>query len=122
MTRELAMVHAREGIRLNSLCPGPLQTPLLMDFLDTPEKKERRMVHIPMGRFGEAIEQAKGALFLASDDSSFITGTGESGQASGARLRADVSFSSRRLQGRWRNQLLLRCASRLLFLDPFARS
>lgn len=78
MTRELAMVHAREGIRLNNLCPGPLQTPLLMDFLDTPEKKERRMVHIPMGRFGEAIEQAKGALFLASDDSSFITGTGGS--------------------------------------------
>ncbi len=75
MTRELAMVHAREGIRLNSLCPGPLQTELLMNFLDTPEKKERRMVHIPLGRFGEAIEQAKGALFLASDDSSFITGT-----------------------------------------------
>ncbi|KAL8290027.1 hypothetical protein RQP46_002966 [Phenoliferia psychrophenolica] len=75
MTRELAMVHAREGIRLNSLCPGPLQTELLMNFLDTPEKKERRMVHIPMGRFGEAIEQAKGALFLASSDSSFVTGT-----------------------------------------------
>ncbi|SCV70934.1 BQ2448_3696 [Microbotryum intermedium] len=75
MTRELAMVHAREGIRLNNLCPGPLQTELLMSFLDTPEKKERRMVHIPMGRFGEAIEQAKAALFLASDDSSFITGT-----------------------------------------------
>ncbi|GAA5863185.1 hypothetical protein JCM5296_005339 [Sporobolomyces johnsonii] len=75
MTRELAMVHAREGIRLNSLCPGPLKTELLMNFLDTPEKKNRRMVHIPMGRFGEAVEQAKAALFLASDDSSFITGT-----------------------------------------------
>lgn len=76
MTRELAMVHAREGIRINSLCPGPLKTELLMKFLDTPEKKERRMVHIPMGRFGEAVEQARAAAFLASDDSSFITGTG----------------------------------------------
>lgn len=75
MTRELAMVHARDGIRINSLCPGPLRTPLLMDFLDTPEKRERRLVHLPMGRFGEAIEQAKGALFLASDDSSYVTGT-----------------------------------------------
>ncbi|KIM67851.1 hypothetical protein SCLCIDRAFT_20841 [Scleroderma citrinum Foug A] len=75
MTRELAMVHAREGIRLNSVCPGPLKTPLLMDFLNTPEKRDRRLVHLPMGRFGEAIEVAKGALFLASDDSSYVTGT-----------------------------------------------
>ncbi|KAF8631125.1 hypothetical protein AX15_002472 [Amanita polypyramis BW_CC] len=75
MTRELAMVHAREGIRVNSLCPGPLKTPLLMDFLNTPEKRDRRLVHLPMGRFGEAIEQAKAALFLASDESSYITGT-----------------------------------------------
>ncbi|GAA6010115.1 hypothetical protein JCM11491_005874 [Sporobolomyces phaffii] len=75
MTRELAMVHAREGIRINSLCPGPIRTDLLMNFLDTPEKKNRRLIHVPMGRFGEAVEQAKGALFLASDDSSFITGT-----------------------------------------------
>ncbi|KAI0723017.1 short-chain dehydrogenase [Earliella scabrosa] len=75
MTRELAMVHAREGIRLNSICPGPLKTPLLMDFLNTEEKRQRRMVHLPMGRFGEAIEVAKGALFLASDDSSYMTGT-----------------------------------------------
>ncbi|KAI9001293.1 short-chain dehydrogenase [Trametes punicea] len=75
MTRELAMVHAREGIRINSICPGPLKTPLLMDFLNTQEKRDRRLVHLPMGRFGEAIEVAKGALFLASDDSSYMTGT-----------------------------------------------
>lgn len=74
MTRELAMVHAREGIRVNSVCPGPLHTPLLMDFLNTQEKRDRRLVHLPMGRFGEAIEIAKGALFLASDDSSYVTG------------------------------------------------
>ncbi|KAH6578284.1 hypothetical protein BASA50_007017 [Batrachochytrium salamandrivorans] len=75
MTRELATIHARENIRVNALCPGPLRTPLLMDFLNTEEKKERRMVHVPMGRFGEAIEQAYSALFLASDESSYITGT-----------------------------------------------
>ena len=66
MTRELAMVHPREGIRLNSLCPGPLKTPLLMDFLNTDEKKQRRLVHLPMGRFGEAVELAQAALFCAS--------------------------------------------------------
>lgn len=75
MTRELAMVHAREGIRVNSICPGPLKTPLLMDFLNTPEKRERRLTHLPMGRFGEAVEIAQGALFLASDESSYVTGT-----------------------------------------------
>jgi NAD(P)-dependent dehydrogenase (short-subunit alcohol dehydrogenase family) len=75
MTRELAVVHARQGIRVNALCPGPLNTPLLMKYLDTPEKQHRRLVHIPMGRFGEAAEMAKGALFLASDDASFVTGT-----------------------------------------------
>ena len=75
MTRELAVVHAREGIRVNALCPGPLNTPLLMKYLDTPEKRQRRLVHIPMGRFGEAAEMARGALFLASDEASFVTGT-----------------------------------------------
>jgi len=75
MTRELAVIHAREGIRVNALCPGPLRTELLMKFLDTEEKKQRRLVHIPMGRFGLAEEIAKSALFLASDDSSYITGT-----------------------------------------------
>jgi NAD(P)-dependent dehydrogenase (short-subunit alcohol dehydrogenase family) len=75
MTRELAVVHARESIRVNALCPGPLRTELLMKFLDTEEKKQRRLVHIPMGRFGEAAEMAKAALWLASDDSSYVTGT-----------------------------------------------
>ncbi|GAK65168.1 short-chain dehydrogenase [Moesziomyces antarcticus] len=74
MTRELAMVHAREGIRVNSLCPGPLQTPLLMDFLNTPEKLNRRLTHLPLGRFGEAVEQAKAVLFLATDESSYVLG------------------------------------------------
>ena len=75
MTRELSVVHAREHIRVNALCPGPLRTELLMKFLDTEEKRQRRLVHIPMGRFGEADEMARAALFLASDDSSYITGT-----------------------------------------------
>ena len=75
LTRELAVIHAREGIRVNALCPGPLRTELLMKFLDTEEKKQRRLVHIPMGRFGEAAEMAKAALFLASDDASYVTGT-----------------------------------------------
>ncbi len=74
MTRELAVVHARENIRVNALCPGPLRTELLMKFLDTDEKKQRRLVHVPMGRFGEAREIAKAALFLASDDASYVTG------------------------------------------------
>jgi NAD(P)-dependent dehydrogenase (short-subunit alcohol dehydrogenase family) len=74
LTRELAVIHARENIRVNALCPGPLKTKLLMDFLDTEEKRQRRLVHIPMGRFGEAHEIAKGALFLASDESSYVTG------------------------------------------------
>ncbi|HET9209969.1 MAG TPA: glucose 1-dehydrogenase [Thermoanaerobaculia bacterium] len=74
MTRELAVIHAREGIRVNALCPGPLRTELLMKYLDTEEKRQRRLVHIPMGRFGEAGEIAKAALFLASDESSFTTG------------------------------------------------
>lgn len=75
MTREMAAIHAREGIRINALCPGPLRTELLMKYLNTEEKKQRRLVHIPMGRFGEAHEIAQAALFLASDESSFVTGT-----------------------------------------------
>jgi NAD(P)-dependent dehydrogenase (short-subunit alcohol dehydrogenase family) len=75
LTRELAVIHARENIRVNALCPGPLRTELLMKFLDTEQKRQRRLVHIPIGRFGEAAEIARSALFLASDDSSFVTGT-----------------------------------------------
>lgn len=74
MTRELAAIHARENIRVNALCPGPLRTELLMKYLNTEERRQRRLVHIPMGRFGEAAEIAKAALFLASDESSFTTG------------------------------------------------
>lgn len=75
LTRELAIVHARENIRVNALCPGPLRTELLMKFLDTEEKRQRRLVHIPMGRFGESAEIAQAALYLASDESSYVTGT-----------------------------------------------
>lgn len=75
MTRELATIHARENIRVNALCPGPLHTELLMKYLNTQEKKQRRLVHIPMGRFGQAREIAQSVLFLASDESSFVTGS-----------------------------------------------
>jgi NAD(P)-dependent dehydrogenase (short-subunit alcohol dehydrogenase family) len=74
MSRELAVIHAREKIRVNALCPGPLRTELLMKYLDTEEKRQRRLVHVPMGRFGEAEEIARAALWLASDESSFTTG------------------------------------------------
>jgi len=74
LSRELAIIHARENIRVNALCPGPLRTELLMKFLDTEAKKQRRLVHIPIGRFGEAREMAQAALFLASEESSYMTG------------------------------------------------
>ena len=74
MTREIAAVHARQGIRANALCPGPVLTPLLAQYLSDDDKRNRRLVHIPMGRFGEATEMVNGALFLASDESSFMTG------------------------------------------------
>lgn len=75
LTRELAMVHAREGFRFNSLCPAPLNTPLLQDWLgDDQPKRLRREIHFPAGRFGEAIEQAQAVLFLASDEASFVNG------------------------------------------------
>lgn len=74
LSRELAAIHARERIRVNALCPGPLRTELLMKFLNTEEKKKRRLVHLPQGRFGESAEIAKAALFLASDDASHVNG------------------------------------------------
>jgi len=74
LSKELAVTHARENIRVNALCPGPLRTPLLMNYLNTEEKKNRRLIHVPIGRFGEPIEVANAALFLASNESSYITG------------------------------------------------
>jgi NAD(P)-dependent dehydrogenase (short-subunit alcohol dehydrogenase family) len=74
MTREIAVEYARKGIRCNALCPGPIETPLLLALLSDEAKKRRRFVHIPMGRLGHAEELAKAALFLASDDSSYMTG------------------------------------------------
>ena len=74
LSRELGVQFAREGIRVNALCPGPINTPLLQElFAKDPERAARRMVHIPMGRFGEANEIAAAVAFLASDDASFIT-------------------------------------------------
>ena len=74
MTREMAVTYARQGIRVNALSPGPVMTPLLAAFLDDDAKRNRRLAHVPMGRFGEPDEIANGALFLASDESSWMTG------------------------------------------------
>ena len=74
MTREIAVEYGRQNIRANSLCPGPVSTPMLEELMSDPARKARRLVHIPMGRLGQAEELAKAALFLASDDSSFMTG------------------------------------------------
>jgi NAD(P)-dependent dehydrogenase (short-subunit alcohol dehydrogenase family) len=74
MSRELGVQFAREGVRVNALCPGPVNTPLLQElFAKDPQRAERRLVHVPMGRFAEADEIAAAVVFLASDDSSFIT-------------------------------------------------
>lgn len=74
MTREIAVEYARKEIRCNALCPGPIDTPLLAELLSDPARRQRRFVHIPMGRLGAAEELAKAALFLASDESSYMTG------------------------------------------------
>jgi NAD(P)-dependent dehydrogenase (short-subunit alcohol dehydrogenase family) len=74
MSRELGVELARRGVRVNALCPGPVDTPLLRElFAKDPERAARRLVHVPMGRFGSAAEIANGVLFLASDESSFMT-------------------------------------------------
>jgi NAD(P)-dependent dehydrogenase (short-subunit alcohol dehydrogenase family) len=76
LSRELGVEFARRGVRVNALCPGPVDTPLLRElFAKDPEKAARRLVHVPMGRFAQAEEIAAGALFLASDESSFVTAT-----------------------------------------------
>jgi len=74
MTREIAVEYGRRNIRANSLCPGPIATPMLEELMSDPERRARRLVHIPMGRLGQADELARAALFLASDESSFMTG------------------------------------------------
>jgi NAD(P)-dependent dehydrogenase (short-subunit alcohol dehydrogenase family) len=74
LSRELGVQFARRGVRVNALCPGPVDTPLLRElFAKDPEKAARRLVHLPMGRFADAREIAQAALFLASDDSSYVT-------------------------------------------------
>jgi NAD(P)-dependent dehydrogenase (short-subunit alcohol dehydrogenase family) len=74
LSRELGVEFARQGVRVNALCPGPVDTPLLQElFAKDPERAARRLVHVPMGRFGKAEEIANGVLFLASDESSFVT-------------------------------------------------
>jgi NAD(P)-dependent dehydrogenase (short-subunit alcohol dehydrogenase family) len=74
LSRELGVEFARRGVRVNALCPGPVNTPLLQElFAKDPEQAERRLVHLPMGRFADAREIAQAALFLASDDSSYVT-------------------------------------------------
>jgi NAD(P)-dependent dehydrogenase (short-subunit alcohol dehydrogenase family) len=74
MTREIAVAYARQGVRANALCPGPVDTPLLQELLADPAARARRLVHVPMGRLAQAGEVARAALFLASDESSYVNG------------------------------------------------
>jgi NAD(P)-dependent dehydrogenase (short-subunit alcohol dehydrogenase family) len=75
MTREIAVEFARKNIRCNALCPGPVETPLLAELLADPARRQRRLVHIPPGRFARAEEMANAALFLASDEASYVNGS-----------------------------------------------
>ncbi len=91
LTREIAVEFARRGIRANALCPGPVNTPLLQSLLANPAARARRLVHLPMGRLAEAEEIANAALFLASDESSYVNGATflVDGGASGAYVTAE---------------------------------
>jgi NAD(P)-dependent dehydrogenase (short-subunit alcohol dehydrogenase family) len=75
LTREIAIEFARQNIRVNALCPGPVETPLLNELLSDLDRRQRRLVHIPPGRFAKPQEMANAALFLASDESSFVNGS-----------------------------------------------
>jgi NAD(P)-dependent dehydrogenase (short-subunit alcohol dehydrogenase family) len=75
MTREIAVEFARQNIRANAICPGPVDTPLLQQLMSDPARKQRRMVHIPAGRLAQATDIANAALFLASDESAYVNGT-----------------------------------------------
>ena len=75
LTREVAAMYARQNIRANALCPGPVETPLLRKLISDPDARARRLVHVPMGRFAQAEEVASAALFLASEDSAYVNGT-----------------------------------------------
>ena len=93
LSRELGVQFARQGVRVNALCPGPVNTPLLQElFAKDADQAARRMVHLPMGRFAEAREIAQGALFLASDDSSYVTASTFliDGGISGAYVTPDI--------------------------------
>ena len=92
MSRELGVQFARDGIRVNALCPGPVNTPLLQQlFAADPERAARRLVHVPMGRFAETREISDAALFLASDESSYVTASAfmVDGGLSGAYVTPD---------------------------------
>jgi NAD(P)-dependent dehydrogenase (short-subunit alcohol dehydrogenase family) len=75
LTREIAAIYARQNIRANALCPGPVETPLLAKLIAEPAARARRLVHVPPGRFARAEEVAQAALFLASDESAYVNGT-----------------------------------------------
>ena len=94
LSRELGVQYARQGVRVNALCPGPVNTPLLQDlFASDPAQAQRRLVHLPMGRFAEPEEIAQAAIFLASDESSYITASTflVDGGITSAYLTAEIS-------------------------------